>query len=347
MKNIIIVLMCLNLVSCQKEQINTQGMISEQFYVENNGAKMPVLMEGNINSNAIVLWVHGGPGGTAIGFENDEQISTMLEPYHAVAYWDQRVAGSSQGGFTPKLELSQYVDDLKKVVAVIKKRYGVEKNIYMLSHSWGGMVAPAFLTEGNNQDSFKGWINVAGEHSYQKNDSLTREYLMSFGAEQIKAGRFVKEWTSVIETAKANVPNYTFGVSKTLNACASKVERYIPEIKPFASNEGNFFLTRKNLFWLASNGGNTYISGIRQDILKVDYSEKLKNIRIPMLSITGKYDFTVPSGMADEAMKKVSSNYKKQVILQESGHISMKNEPELFYNLLRDFVNGIEAGKIK
>jgi pimeloyl-ACP methyl ester carboxylesterase len=347
MKNIIIVFFSFALYSCQKEQISTQGIISEQFYVENNGAKMPVLIEGNINSNAIVLWVHGGPGGTAIGFENDAEISSMLEPHHAVAYWDQRVAGNSQGGFTPKLELSQYVDDLKKVVAVIKKRYGSKKNIYMLSHSWGGMVAPAFLCEDNNQDLIKGWINVAGEHSYQKNDSLTREYLMRFGTEQIKAGRFVKEWTSVIDIAKTNVPNYTFQVSKTLNACASKVEQYIPEIKTAESDGASFFFGLKNLFWLASNGGNTYISGIRQDILKVDYSEKLKNIKIPMLSITGKYDFIVPSGMADEAMKKVSSNYKKQVILQESGHICMKSEPDLFYKLVKDFVDGIEGGEIK
>ena len=53
---------------------------------------MPVLVEGNVDSGVIVLWVHGGPGGTAIGFQNDEFCSAQLEPKYAVAYWDQRAA---------------------------------------------------------------------------------------------------------------------------------------------------------------------------------------------------------------------------------------------------------------
>ena len=83
--------------ACQKEKIGTGTNIQDLFYLENQGAKMPILVEGNINSGVILLWVHGGPGGTAIGFQNDENISTRLEPQYAMAYMDQRAAGVSQG----------------------------------------------------------------------------------------------------------------------------------------------------------------------------------------------------------------------------------------------------------
>ena len=158
LNSLIFLFLTLFMFGCQIEKVSVGNNIQDFFYVENQGAKMPVLVEGNIDSGVIVLWVHGGPGGTAIGFQNDTYITQQLEPKFAVAYWDQRAAGGSQGSNTPPLTLNQYADDLKKLVLLLKYRYGQNTRIFILSHSWGGLVAPAFLTEGTNQQLVRGWV---------------------------------------------------------------------------------------------------------------------------------------------------------------------------------------------
>ena len=117
MKNIFLLLLLAGILSCQKEKITIGTSVQDFFYVENDGAKMPVVVEGNTASKIMVLFVHGGPGGTGIGFNNDENSTLYLKKNYAVAYWDQRGAGTSQGN--GKLTFDPYVDDMGKVIAVL------------------------------------------------------------------------------------------------------------------------------------------------------------------------------------------------------------------------------------
>lgn len=330
------------LLSCQSETISIGPNVQDYFYLENQGAKMPVLVEGNTASGVIVLWVHGGPGGTAIGFQNDDYSDKYLEPNVAVAYWDQRGAGGSQGSNTPPLALNQYADDLKKLVLLLKYRYGNETKIFLLSHSWGGLVAPAFLTEGTNQQLVRGWINVAGAHNYYLNDSLTRAYLLQFGTEQIRQGVHTAEWQKIVDYAQTHVPNYDLGISRGLNSRASEAEGYISDIQTDNEPSIGQLLTKKqtafSLFWFASNAGATYLSNLNNAVLHAEYSSKLSVLTLPVLCITGKYDFTVPKGLADEVMQNASSTRKKLLILPHSGHICMTNEPVPFYEAVVAFI---------
>lgn len=338
----LIVCAVIGVSGCQPETIRIGTNVQDYFYVENQGAKMPVLVEGNTASGTIVLWVHGGPGGTAIGFQNDKYSTQYLEPDVGVAYWDQRGAGGSQGSSTPSLALNQYADDLKKVITVLRYRYGAATKIFLLSHSWGGLVAPAFLTEGTNQQLVNGWINVAGAHNYTLNDSLTRAYLLQFGREQLTQGIHTTDWQKIVNYAESHQPDGSLATSRSLNSCASEAEGYIAAIQTEpGSGIGQLFSTDKtafSFFWTLSNAGATYPAGLNKAVLATEYSSKLSRISLPVLCITGKYDFTVPKGLADEVMQKVASPRKKLVILPHSGHICMANEPVSFYREVIDFI---------
>ena len=342
LKPFILSLFLLSILSCQKEKITIGTTVQDLFYVENDGAKMPVLVEGNTASKVMVLFVHGGPGGTGIGFNNDENISTYLEKNYAVAYWDQRAAGTAQGN--GKLVFDAYVEDMAKVIAVLKYRYGADIKIFVFSHSWGGLIAPGFLTKNNNQNSVKGWINVAGAHNYYMNDSLTRAYLLSFGKDQIAKNIHQAEWQKIVDFSIANVPNYDYKISQNYATCAFSAENYIDDIYPSTGSISSL-LTKGypfSFFAFMSNAGSTQFSSLGNEIIRKEYSTKLSMINIPVLCITGKYDFTVPMGLANEVMAKVSSKKKKLVILQHSGHICMDNEPEAFY---KEAVAFIEENK--
>lgn len=331
------------LSSCHREDISKGNNISDLFYLENQGAKMPVLVEGNINSGVILIFLHGGPGGTGIGFNNDEGMNQYIEPQFAVAYHDQRGAGNAQGSAASKLTVEQYADDLKKLILVLRKRYGDTTKIFLMSHSWGGMIAPAFLTENDNQNMVSGWINMAGSHNYQLNDELTRAYLLSFGKDQIQKNIHTTEWQPIVDFAENNVPNYNYTISKQYNAYGFQVESYIDDIENnegFGSRLGLLTLNRKALtpLWFISNSGATYLLNLPKDLISISYSDKLGRITTPVINLYGKYDFTVPKGLGEEIMQKIASKKKKLVILPRSGHILMDNEPALLYREVVTFV---------
>lgn len=326
------------IAACQKEKITKGEKVQDLFYVENAGAKLAVLVEGNTASKVIVLFVHGGPGGSAIGFQNDKHISSTLEVNYAVAYWEQRSAGISQGN--GKLEFKLYVQDMIKVIAVLKHRYGSDIKLFVLSHSWGGLVAPGYLTEGHNQQQIKGWINVSGAHNYYMNDSLTRDYLLSYGKEQIMAGNHVSDWKKIVAFSEANVPNYDYKMSATYASCAFNAESYISDIYSNDAGLNELFGSPFpfSISWALSNAGSTYLSNLGNEIIRKEYSSKLNLLTLPVLCITGKYDFTCPKQLAEEVMSKIASKNKRMIILEHSGHICMANEPEAFFKEVVKFM---------
>jgi pimeloyl-ACP methyl ester carboxylesterase len=336
-KNLFLLLLLASIVSCQKEKITLGTSVQDYFYVENAGAKMPVVVEGNTASKIMVLFVHGGPGGTGIGFNNDENSTLYLKPNYAVAYWDQRAAGTAQGN--GKLTFDAYVDDMSRVIAVLKHRYGSDIKLFVMSHSWGGLVTPAYLTQSNNQKEVKGWINVAGAHNYFMNDSLTRAYLLGFGKDQITKNIHATEWQKIVNFCESNIPNYDYTMSQTYAGCAFLAENYIDDINS-GSGIGGIFTKGYpfSLFWTVSNAGSTQFSALGKDIIRREFSSKLNVLTLPILCITGKYDFTVPKGLAEEVVNKVASKKKKLVILQHSGHICMDSEPEAFYKEVKAFI---------
>ncbi|MFM2269464.1 MAG: hypothetical protein RL757_2905, partial [Bacteroidota bacterium] len=179
--------------------------------------------------------------------------------------------------------------------------------------------------------------------NYQLNDELTRAYLQSYGKDQIQKNIHVAEWQPIVDFADNNVPNYNYTISKQYNSYGSTVESYIDDINNgggFGSPLGLLTLNQKALtpLWFISNSGGTYLLNLPKDLLNASYSDKLGNITKPVINIYGKYDFTVPKGLGEEIMQKISSKKKKIVILQHSGHILMDNEPDLLYNEVTTFV---------
>jgi pimeloyl-ACP methyl ester carboxylesterase len=217
MKNLVlitIVIFSFTFFSCQKEKISTGTAISDHFFLQSEGVNIPIHVRGNINSKKILLLVHGGPGDNAITYRT-EYVVNNVEKEFAVVYYDQRYAGASQGNGGSK-DITVFKAELKKVVELLKSRYGNNNSLYLFGHSWGGYLAPYYLTDGNNQDLFKGWIQVDGAHNYYLNDSLTREMLLEYGQKELLAGRNIDKWQPVVDLCKSTCLQRKFRCSKAI-----------------------------------------------------------------------------------------------------------------------------------
>ena len=327
--------------TCQKEKITIGESVSESFYVENNGESMRVLVEGNTLSTVFVIFVHGGPGAGAFMY-NTDYISSNLEDKYAGVYWDERNSGASQGSSNgDNLTLPQMTEDLKKVIQVIKYRYGQGSEIFLLGHSFGGLLTSSFLTTDNNQSMVQGWIFADGSHNYPLNDSLTRQMLLTAGQQQITLNRNRAKWEEIVSYCNTHSVNFSFDESGQLEKYAVDAESYFDEVTKFNSLKlfennavkHNWPLTSMLVNYLYSSEAE-----INKDLALKEFSSSLYKVTIPVLILFGQYDFVCPKGLGVDLYNNISSSDKKIVISPISGHNIMFQDEVLFCNEVDEFV---------
>ena len=329
------------IVSCQKETITIGMNVSETFYVENNGASMRVLVEGNTSGKVFIVFVHGGPGAGNFIY-NTDYISNNIEDKYAFVYWDERNSGASQGSSNGRyLTLEQMSDDLKKVIQVIKFRYGQSSDVFILGHSFGGLLTSSFITAGNNQDMIQGWIFADGTHNYPLNDSLTRQMLLSVGQQQIALNKNKAKWEEIVQYCSVHTGSFSLDESDQMVKYAEAAETYFSEV----TEVDLWDLIRKNAVkykWPLTSILMNYLysseAGLNKDLARTEFSTTLNKVSVPVLILFGQYDFVCPKGLGDDLYKRLSSTDKKIVISPVSGHSIMFQDEVLFCKEVNEFI---------
>lgn len=338
---ILLIISLFFIFSCQKESITIGLNVSETFYVENEGASMRVLVEGNTESNTFLLFVHGGPGSTSFFF-NTDYITNHIEDKYACVYWDERNAGASQGNLNgDNLNLNQMTDDLKSVIAALKYRYGKNVSVFILGHSFGGLLTSSFITTGNNQSMVKGWIFADGSHNYSMNDSITRQMLIDLGQQQIALNINTDKWAPIIEYCNQHIGNFSIEESNQLNTYAHDAETYFEEVKKINLLE----IIKENAIkydWpitsIIFNLKYTESANFNEDLANTEFSSTLYKVTTPTLVLFGKYDFICPSGLGENVYNNISTSEKKIAISPISGHNIFYQDESFFCNEVNKFI---------
>lgn len=323
--------------SCKKQAPALSTNANDIFWVTNNGVDMPVWVKGNTASKVIIVIVHGGPGGGAYNF-SDYETARIREKY-GVAFWDQRNSGSASGNNNIKsLTLPQMTNDLNAVIKVIKNRYQ-DPSIFLYAHSFGGLLAAAYLETGTSQDDLKGWIEIDGAHNYPLTNSESRTALIDTGTSEIAKGNNVERWQKIVDYCKTHNPRKSFDAISQIEVYAHDAEKYMG-ITPGSANiylfspEDPSSLLVNDIKLFYTPGGDEFILSLQN----LDYSAGMIKIKIPSLLLWGKYDFTVPPSLGDDALKHLGSSYKKLIIYPHSGHRPMQGDTDAVEDDIISFV---------
>lgn len=323
--------------SCQRDDLHE---LKETIYVKNNGATMPAYVYGKGSSKTFMIVIHGGPGGTGLQYRQGEYYKA-LEQEMAMVYWDQRGQGMSQGNYPlSELNIEQMTDDLQKLILALREHYGRTIDVYLLGHSWGGMLGSAFLIQRNLQKQVKGWIEVAGAHDMPRLAIESVKLFQEVSTQQIAVNHNAGWWTETkAYVDRIDTNNISFEQSLEMNQKAYEAEQYLMEDNVI--DIPDFYLPNlyspTNLLTSAITGRitNAYLSA---EVEKSALTDELQKITIPSLFIWGLYDLVVPLQLGVDAFNEVSSTDKKLVIFERSGHSPMINEPEKFSIEVLDFV---------
>ncbi len=336
------ILYCLLLIGCQKESILISTNTSEIFYVRNEGASMRVDVQGNTASGTFILIIHGGPGVSSY-FYDTRYITNHIGDKYAMVYWDQRNAGASQGTNNGKdLHLGVMVEDLKKVIEVLKYRYGKDISIFLVGHSFGGLIAADFITTPGYQKMIKGLINVDGSHNYPLNDTLTRQMLLSYGKREILLKRNENKWIPIVNYCISHAGNFTEDESMQLESYAGDAENLIDSVKKVNITAFVLKYSITDLYPLTAILSNLLYSedsNFNKELAVTQFSSLLNNVTIPVLFLWGKYDFVCPVALGEDFFNRIHSTDKRFVISPVSGHNMILQDKKLFCDEVDAFVS--------
>lgn len=314
----------------------------DHFFVSNDGSSMPVYVKGNFESNVIILFLHGGPGGNASQATFIPSFKELEELY-AVAYWDQRGSGLSQGNPSKEtFTVNQFVEDTYYVISSIKERYQ-NKKVFIFGHSWGGALGAAFLSTSNYQDDIAGFICMNSGHNLEIGLPLSVEWVKNYADEQILMDNNKNYWQEVSnwchEEPDMTVPDNYFQYINYLD----NTDAYRHNNKDVVIDNVSTSDILNSRLSLAALVGGQYLAK-NFNILELNLSNEMATIKIPSLVIWGKHDGVNTLEMGYDAYNSIGSDSTKKelLILQNSAHEGYLEQPSLFVS---SFVNFIEQYK--
>ncbi len=344
MKNITILLFSIILLfsACEKDDLS--NTLEDVLTVKYKNAEMPAYIYGNGSKKTFIIILNGGPGGK--GLEYRVGGVKDLEKKYAIVYMDQRGSGMSTGNYSgPEITPALMAEDVLALVKVLKYKYGNDLNLFLLGHSWGGLLGSKVLL--TDQTPFKGWIEVDGGHNLK---GLYDDLLVRFpeiADEQIVAGNSVDFWKSVNSTInRLKKDGYTDDNGTTLNELAYNSEEYLRNDSVLGDQAGMSinlmnYLYEESLI-ITSISAITINTTLSYIWTEIDYTKELSKITIPSMIMWGKYDLVIPYKQGEEAYDNIGSTKKTWVFFESSGHSAMMDEYKKFE---QEMIKFIEANK--
>ena len=285
-------------------------------------------MRGQDINKPVILFLHGGPGDPGGPLIFQAYAGLELEKDFVMAYLHQRNTCLSPDVPTKTLTIKQHVKDVDNVVNFLKEKFQKDK-IFLMGHSFGGLLGFLYLLE--HEDNIEKIVTAGSPFSLITTEIEGYESAMEMLEEEGSQ--------EDIEKLKATGPPpfETFQDIFVWRKLASKISE--------KRNEG---MTRKlqiskvesvtgvefNSEWEART--MVIIAAMWEELRVLEISDKVHNINVPLLAMTGAKDITVPF----HVLKKGYKNYggkKESVILEKSNHFMFIDETDLFVSKVVDF----------
>lgn len=267
-----------------------------------------------------LFFIAGGPGGTHYGLRSFDSLSTT----NKLVYFDGFGRGKSDTAKTvSEYSLDRDIEDLEG----LRKAMGFDK-INILGHSYGGVVAQGYAIRYPN--NVKHLILANSFHSFvmwqENDDNCNRE---------IKAN-YPEVWDTLMKVREQGaISSDPIHQDIYGNVPYGFLYAYNPD--NFRGRGGKPYPNSMNtqLYYQMVGKDGDFIVG--SDIGTFDYRKQLKDLKMPILIIGGRYDrVAVPMMMVKY---KEYCPQAKFVMFEHSGHNPQVEEPAAEFKVISEFLS--------
>ena len=263
-----------------------------------------------------LLLLHGGPGGRSCGFEVLRELGTDRR----VIRYDQLGSGKSDRPDDLALwRTDRFVEELD----VLRKALDL-REVHILGHSWGGTLATEYLlTKG--QQGVRSVILSSPLISTPRWLADTRR-LRTTLPESVQSALSKCEAVETADDPSCVAANEVFEEHFVRGAKALPA---VPECEGVTSGDPVY-----RHMWGA---GEFTATGLLRDY---DRSDRLGELKLPVLFLAGRHDEAVPETIADFQRRVPGA---KMVVFEHSAHSTYRTETAEYVKIVRQFLNEAES----
>ncbi|MEO5581100.1 MAG: proline iminopeptidase-family hydrolase [Saprospiraceae bacterium] len=300
--------------SCQQQ--HPHHLQPGEGFINVDGGKVWYKVTGDGEKIPIIL-LHGGPGVP----------SYYLKPMAAlgkdrqVIFYDQLGCGrSDRMTDTSKMTVSHFVEELKQVI----DHFGL-KEFYVFGQSWGTMLGTDYYLK--YPDGIKALI---------------------FSSPAISIPMWLKDADTLIATLpdsiqqaiRTNEKNKTYDAPAYQQAIEVYYQRFVARKLPWSADiDSSLSQMGANVYMYMGGPSEFTITG---DLKNYDRTNRLGQIKVPTLFITGEYDEARPTTVQYYQSLVPDAKF---VMIEGSAHLTTQDNPDQANKTVEDFLNSIESKK--
>lgn len=322
--NILLLLLLLPLSLCF-----SQKLIDEEILIPTNDTKLFANIRGSDSTAPIILYLHDGPcSPLGVPFLK-AYAGPQLEKDFIMVYLHQRGIMKSLRVPDSTHTISNYVDDVFYVVKYLKKRFN-GRDIVLFGHSWGGVLSYLFILK--HDDEVQKMVITCSPTNVEEMTYRSIEMLLDWAEET--ENQEARDEILPLEyiSFKENPEDFEI-MGKWLRRAYGGWHRNMSTEKVYSviDYESNFPA------WF--NEQKKYEKILRPEILQINLSDSLLQLKTPLLCIAGKEDVDVPWKMIKNDYEKYGGE-KSFVLFENSHHMVFIDEEERFVEVVRSFLSG-------
>lgn len=280
--------------------------------VEVNGTRLFVDVENprfvpegdRMREKPTLLMLHGGPGWDHAGLKSS---FSALRDVAQVVYYDHRGNGRSGGDDPAGWNLAQWGDDVKGLCDAL----GIDRPI-VCGLSFGGFVAQSYATRHPDHPAKLILLSTAAK--------------VDFPAIFAAFGRI------------AGAQAASIAEDYWMNPTAEGRERYLRHCTPFYSQRRN--LPDSSGYTIKRTDVALHFNGPHNEHGRMDFREDLAKLRCPVLMMAGEEDPIVPIAVGEATARCIPPHLLRFERLAGCGHNIHRDDPDLVYEVMREFIVG-------
>lgn len=334
-----------------KNKISTENGIQESTYVELGGIKQYIQIRGEDIVNPIIIFLHGGPGSNMAYVS--EYYQTELEKNYTIVNWDQRGCGrtyykNENLNITTDLSTDIMLDDLDDLTDYLMERFNKNKVIIM-GHSWGTILGTLYVEQ--HSDKVSAYVGVGqfvnGLHGYELsvNEASKRAEALGKLKDVEKMKIAFNKFSKTKGIHELDIKNYEQMVFLTRTYL--DYDGAISNLATIWSGLSSPQMSLLDIRWFFAMSSTENAFKLQSPLMdycifNLDIRDRSTTFDVPMYYISGSEDWITPVVMMEDYVETIIAPDKKVILVENTGHSLMMDNPEAFCNAAKEVLSSIK-----
>lgn len=301
-----------------------------------------VVMRGRDTENPVLVYLHGGPGGS--DYAPVRKWNSALEEKFTLVHWCQRGGNKSYSKAIPaeSMTVAQFLSDLHELVLYVSRRFGQQK-VFIAGQSVGTIFG--LLYAQRHPELVHGFIGINQVVDRGQEERISYEYTLQTARQRGLA-------KAVAELEQLGAPEgglYRSGIKGTLAQRQWMSKLGIVSYQPKRIMDWQkSMIFAPELSWVERlrilKGVMWSMEILWPELCRINFLESMPAVQVPVFFVAGRQDHITNLGLTEQFAARLQAPQKELLVLENSGHIALFEEPERFnefmINVVRKAANG-------